>query len=294
MAGLLTQEDAVTGAALPAASETGSRPRANPSHPRGLLLLCWFLGSLLLGFVILPLAKLGLTPSASELVRAAGMAEVREALAVSLEAAFLTAAIAAIAGVPLAYLLVRGSFPGKAVVAALIDLPLAVPHTVAGMALLMVLGRQGILGAPAERLLGVKFWGTLSGVVAAMVFVAAPYTVNAARIAFDAVDPRLEKVARTLGLGPWRTVLHVSLPLAWRGILAGITLTLARSISEFGAVVIIAYYPMTAPVRIYEMFLRFGLDDAAAAAVLLLAVSLSLFLLLRGLARGRTPLGAGR
>ena len=135
-------------------------------------------------------------------------------------------------------------------------------------------------------LVGLKFWGTLAGIVVAMLFVSAPYTVNAARIGFAAVDPRLEKIARTLGLTPWRTFLRITLPLARKSIMTGVTLTYARSISEFGAVVILVYYPMTAPVKIYELFLRFGLDQAASAAVLLLVVSLGLFLVLRALSRG--------
>ena len=88
-----------------------------------------------------------------------------------------------------------------------------------------------------------------------------------------------------IGLGPWRTFLRITLPLARRSIMTGVTLTYARSISEFGAVVILVYYPMTAPVKIYELFLRFGLDQAASAAVLLLAVSLALFLALRTFSR---------
>ena len=266
---------------------SGRRPHAAPSHPRAVFLLFWLLGSLLLAFIAMPLIVLGFRPSGESLVRAARMVDVRDALVLSVEAASLTTAIAALIGVPLAYLLARTSFAGKSVVAAVIDLPLAVPHTVAGIALLMVFGRQGIVGAPAEALLGLKFWGTVAGVVAAMLFVSAPYTVNAARIGFEGVDPRLEKVARTLGMGPWRTLFRVTLPLSRRSIMTGVTLTYARSISEFAAVVFLVYYPMTAPVEIYELFLRFGLDDAAAAAVLLLILCLALFILLRYFAYGR-------
>lgn len=269
--------------------------RVAPSYPYGIVLLFWFLGSLLLAFIVIPLLALSATQSGASLLRVARMLDVRQALALSLEAASLTAIIAALAGVPLAYLLARTSFPGKALVAAIIDIPLAVPHTIVGIALLMVFGREGILGEPARVFLGLKFWGTIAGVVVAMLFVAAPYTVNAARISFEAVNPRLEKVARTLGMGPWRTLLQVTLPLSWRGIMTGITLTYARAISEFGAVVILVYYPMTAPVQIYDMFLRFGLDDAAAVAVLMLIVSLTLFILLRYLAYGRrVQAGDGR
>ena len=260
------------------------RSHAAPSRPGALYLLCWFLGSILVAFLVIPLVALGLTQSGTSLAAVARMADVRDAIVLSLEGAFLSATCAALVGVPLAYGLARTAFAGKGVIAALVDLPLAVPHTVAGIALLMVFGREGVLGEPLQVLVGLKFWGTIAGIVVAMLFVSAPYTVNAARIGFEAVDPRLEKIARTLGLGPWRTFWRITLPLARRSILTGVTLTYARSISEFGAVVILVYYPMTAPVEIYELFLRFGLDQAAGAAVLLLIVSLSLFVVLRMLA----------
>jgi molybdate/tungstate transport system permease protein len=272
---------------LAADAAPGARgERAAPSRPRVLYLVCWFLGSLLTAFLVVPLVALAASQTWTGFAQVARMADVRDAIVLSLEGAFLSATLAALAGVPLAYVLARTDFAGKGVIEALIDLPLAVPHTVAGIALLMVFGRQGVLGEPIAALTGLRFWGTLAGVVVGMLFVAAPYTVNAARIGFATVDPRLEKIARTLGLGPWRTFWRITLPLARRGVMTGVTLTYARSISEFGAVVILVYYPMTAPVKIYELFLRFGLDQAAGAAVLLLFVSLALFLLLRALSRG--------
>jgi molybdate/tungstate transport system permease protein len=270
------------------------RSGAAPSHPRSVFLLCWFFGSLLLAFVLIPLLVLGSTQTGASLAAIAGMPDVRDSIVLSLEGAFLAATFAALIGVPTAYLLARSSFAGKGVIAALIDLPLAVPHTVAGIALLMVFGRQGLLGEPFKSLVGLQFWGTIAGIVVAMMFVSVPYTVNAARIGFEAVDPRLEKIARTLGLGPWRTFLRITLPLARRGIMTGVTLTYARSISEFGAVVILVYYPMTAPVKIYELFLSVSLDQAAGAAVLLLLVSLTLFVLLRYLAHGRETIRDNR
>ncbi len=282
---------------MTAVADHGAKPRwaphPPPSHPRGVFLVCWLLGGLLGAFIVVPLLALAATPSGASLAAAARTPDLWQALRLSLEAASLTAIVAGLLGVPLAYLLARSAFPGKSVVAAIVDLPLAVPHTVAGIALLLVLGREGIVGAPAA-LLGLKFWGTLAGIVAAMLFVSAPYTVNAARIGFESIDPRLEKIARTLGLGPWRTWLRISLPLARRSILTGLTLTYARSISEFGAVMILAYYPMTAPVRIYTLFVRSGLDEAAAAAVMLLAVSLALFILFRRLAYGNGIGAMGR
>ena len=268
------------------AAQRAHRSGGDPSRPYGLYLVCWFLGSILVALFTVPLLVLTASQSWANFASIARMADVRAAIALSLEGALLSASLAALIGVPLAYVLARTDFAGKGVVAALIDLPLAVPHTVAGIALLMVFGRQGVVGAPLAAATGLRFWGTLAGVVVAMLFVSAPYTVNAARIGFEAADPRLDKIARTLGLGPWRTFWRITLPLARRSIMTGVTLTYARSISEFGAVVILVYYPMTAPVMIYELFLRFGLDQAAGAAVLLLAVSLALFLLLRALAHG--------
>jgi len=255
----------------------------------------WLCGGLLLAFILLPLIQLFAAQTAGTMLQVAGQADVRAALALSVTASLLTALIAGAFGVPLAYLLARVNFPGKNAVAAIVDVPLTVPHTVAGIALLMVFGRRGILGEPFENFLGLRFWGTIAGIVVAMLFVSVPYTVNAARIAFEAVDPRIEMVARTLGMGPLRALFRVTVPLAWRGIATGLTLTFARSISEFGAVVILVYYPMTAPVQIYEMFLRYGLEKASAAAALLLLVSLVLFILFRYLAYGRRPIaGSGR
>jgi len=257
-------------------------------------LVFWLLGGVLLAIIALPLMRLALEPSLAGLLAAARDVDVRAALWLSLAGAFLAAIVSALFGVPLAYILARGRFRGRGLVAAIIDLPLSVPHTVAGIALLMVFGRRGIIGEPAEALLGLRFWSTLAGVVVAMVFVAAPYTVNSARIGFEAVDPRLEMVARTLGLGPWSVLRRITLPLAWHGIATGLTLTFARGISEFTAVAILVYYPMTAPVKIYELFLRFGLNEAAAAAVLLLALSLGLFVLFRHFAYGAAVARTGR
>jgi len=254
---------------------------------RGLLLTFWLIGGLLLAFILLPLLQLYATQTPASLVHIAAMEEVRDAIWLSLVAAFVTAIFAGLFGVPLAYLLARTTFPGKALVEVIVDLPLAVPHTVAGIALLFVFGRTGIVGASINALTGFQFWGTIGGVIVAMLFVSAPYTVNAARVGFESIDPRLEKVARTLGANPWSVFRRITLPLARRGILTGLTLTYARSISEFGAVIILTYYPMTAPVKIYDLFLQFGLGDSSAMAALYLLVALSLFILFRHLAYGR-------
>jgi molybdate/tungstate transport system permease protein len=264
------------------------------SGTRAVYLALWLLGSVLLAIVVLPLLRLVLQPSLASLAAAIGDVEVREALWLSVAGAFFATLFSALFGIPLAYILARSNFRGRGLIGAVIDLPLSVPHTVAGIALLMVFGRRGIIGGPAYALLGLRFWASLAGIIVAMVFVSAPYTVNSARIGFQSVDPRLEMVARTLGLGPWRVLRSVTLPLAWHGIATGLTLTFARAISEFSAVAILVYYPMTAPVKIYELFLRFGLDEAAAVSALLLVLSLGLFVLFRHFAYGTTIASTGR
>jgi molybdate/tungstate transport system permease protein len=253
---------------------------------RGLVFVFSLFGGLLLVFILLPLFQMYARQTPAALIRIAAVKDVRSAIWLSLEAAGLTALIAGMLGVPLAYLLAHTSFAAKGLIEAVVDLPLTIPHTVVGIALLFVFGRTGIIGAPVNALTGFQFWGTLGGIVIAMLFVSVPYTVNAARVGFEAVDVRFEKVARTLGAGPWTVFLKVTLPLASRSIVTGLMLTYARSISEFGAVIVLSYYPMTAPVKIYDLFLQFGLGDSSAMAVLFLTVALALFILLRYLAYG--------
>ncbi len=245
----------------------------------------WTLGGLLLAFIVLPIVRLAVTSPPDSLRQAATTAAIRDATLLSLQAAAITAAIATVFGVPLAWLLARGS-AGRGLIQALVDLPLVVPHTVAGIALLFLLGRTGWVGGPAGHL-GISFYGTQLGIIAAMLFVSVPFAVNSARVAFEAIDPRLEQAARNLGATPWHTFRRITLPMGLRGVLTGAVLVYARSISEFGAVVIIAYYPATAPVQIYNLFLQSGLTQSAAAAVVLLIVTLSTFLVFRTLASGR-------
>jgi molybdate/tungstate transport system permease protein len=247
--------------------------------------LIWVLSGLLIAFILLPLVRLAASSSPHSLHAAAANAEVRDAILLSLKDAAITAVIATVFGVPLAYLLARRRVPLPGLVQAIVDLPLAVPHTVAGIALLFVFGRTGWIGSPASHI-GISFYGSQWGIVIAMLFVSAPFAVNSARVAFEAIDPSYERAARSLGASPAYAFGRVTLPLARRGVLTGTVLVYARSISEFGAVVIIAYYPATAPVEIYNLFLRSGLTQSASAAVLLLIVSLATFLVLRTLASG--------
>ena len=243
------------------------------------------LGALLVLCLALPIVVMVGQETPGTLWQTLGEPEVRSALWLSVSGAAVATAIALVLGVPLGYLLARRTFAGKAVVQGLVDMPIVVPHTVAGIALLGVLGPRGLIGGPAQSA-GIRFVDAFPGTVAAMLFLSAPFVVNAARSGFEAVSPRLEHVSRSLGAGAWRTFLGVSLPLASADIVSGAVMCWARAVSEFGAVVILAYYPRVACTLIYDRFTSFGLSSSRPVAVLLVLMSLAFFVLLR-VAAGR-------
>lgn len=244
------------------------------------------LGILLLAFIAWPLIKTIFSSNPRILGQTILDPQVRGAIGLTFYASAIATVIAILTGVPLAYLLARHDFPGKGVIEGLIDLPIVVPHTAVGIALLMVFGREGLLGK-AFGTIGVRFVSSVPGIVIAMLFVSMPFLVNAARDGFAAVDPRLEGVARTLGASPWMAFRRVAFPLAWRSILSGTILMWARGLSEFGAVVILAYHPMVAPVLLYERFESYGLTYARPVAVWIIFSSLAVFVALRMVAGRR-------
>ncbi|MBN2332315.1 MAG: ABC transporter permease [Deltaproteobacteria bacterium] len=219
-------------------------------------------------------------PTATAMKAAIQDQEVVRSISLSITTAAAAALIAVVFGTPFAYLLARTSFPGKHLVEAVIDLPIVIPHPVVGIALLSVAGRNHWLGNVFHHL-GIRIMGSVTGIIMVLTFVGLPFYINAAREGFAAISPRLEHVSRSLGASPIRTFWHITLPLAWRSILVGIVMCCARAISEFGAVVIIAYHPMIAPVLIYERFESFGLRYSQPVAVWLVSICLVLFILLR-------------
>jgi molybdate/tungstate transport system permease protein len=194
----------------------------------------------------------------------------------------LASLIGLILGVPLAYLLARLNFPGKSLVEGFIDVPIVVPHTAAGIALLFVFGGNFLMGK-IFHLAGIDFVGSIAGIIIAMLFVSIPFLIDSAKESFKAIDVRMENVARTLGASPWQSFFKISLPLAWRGILAGTVMMWARGISEFGAVLILTYHPMVAPILVWERFEQYGLDYSRPVAVLLILVCLIVFVALRAI-----------
>ncbi|MBN1966636.1 MAG: ABC transporter permease, partial [Anaerolineae bacterium] len=220
----------------------------------------------------------GTSPAA--LWQALADAEVLASLGLTFYAAAWATFLAVLTGVPLGYLLARNDFAGKNWVEGIINLPIVVPHTAAGIALLMVFGRYGFLGK-AFGAAGLQFTDQVPGIVVGMLFVSLPFLVNAARDAFAAVDPELELAAEADGATPWQAFLRITMPLAWRGIVGGMLMMWGRGISEFGAIVILAYHPKIVPVLVYERFAGFGLNAAQPVAVILILASLVVFGLLQ-------------
>jgi molybdate/tungstate transport system permease protein len=249
------------------------------------------LGLVIFLFITVPLLKMLLSSVAEPDIFWATLADrqVISAIWLTLCAALIATIVGFVFGIPLAYFLARHEFPGKKLVEGLIDVPIVVPHTAAGIALLFVFGRSFAIGGAFEKV-GITFVDSTAGIVIAMLFVSVPFLIDSAKEGFKQVDVRLEKVARTLGATPWQVFVRLSFPLAWHSIVAGSIMMWARGISEFGAVVILTYHPMIAPVLVFERFEAFGLAYARPVAVLLIIVSALVFVVLRVLTnRGRGP-----
>jgi molybdate/tungstate transport system permease protein len=238
------------------------------------------LSSLVLLFILAPLAGMFLHTGGSELLETVNDQEVRASIWLTIWVAFAATFFFAIGAIPLAWLLARKEFPMKNVVLGIIDLPVVLPHTAAGIAILGFISRDGLLGKAANSV-GLTLINNPGGIALAMAFVSIPFLINAARDGFTAVPERLEKAALSLGASRTRVFFTISLPLAWRSIMTGFVMMFARGMSEFGAVVIVAYHPMVAPTLIYERFNSFGLKYARPASVLFIIVALAVFILLR-------------
>jgi len=252
-------------------------------------LIIMLLSGLVLLFVISPLLGMVMATSLPDLFNSGSDREVQHSILLTLGTAFFATLIFAIAGIPFAWLLARKKFWGKHIISGLINLPIVIPHTAAGIAVLGFISRDSMLGSWADSL-GFSLVGNSIGISIAMAFVSFPFLLNAARDGFGTVPERLEKVAMNLGASPVQVFFTISLPLAWRHILSGGIMMFARGMSEFGAVVMVAYHPMIAPVLIYERFSSFGLDYARPVAVIFLIITLIVFFTLRLFANNRNVL----
>ncbi|NCC72718.1 MAG: ABC transporter permease subunit [Sphingobacteriia bacterium] len=253
---------------------------------RKLNLVFLFFSGLMLLFIIAPLTGMFLKTTGSQYVETISDREVLSSIRLTLASSFLATIIFGIAAVPLAYLLARKNFPGRNIINGIVDLPVVIPHSAAGIAILGIVSRGTWLGVAGESI-GIQFIGGIAGIILAMSFVSIPFLINAARDGFAAVPEKLEKAALNLGASPWRVFFTVSLPLAKRSVISGLIMMWARGLSEFGAVIIIAYHPMITPVMIWERFTSFGLSYARPVAAVFVVICLAVFILMRSLSKNQ-------
>jgi molybdate/tungstate transport system permease protein len=239
------------------------------------------LSTVVLLFIIIPLVGLFSGVGWNSLMSSFLDAEIMRSVLLTMKISFLGTCLILLTGLPLAYLIARNNFRGKSIIESIIDIPVMIPHTAAGIALLMAFN-QGVMKRFFDSV-GMQIIDTEVGIMFAMMFLSSPFLINGAKEGFKNVDPKLENVARTLGAGRFSAFFRVVLPNAKKDIINGMLMMWSRGLGEFGAVVIIAYHPMVAPVLIYDRFNSYGLSYSAPVAAVMIAVSLTTFLLIRGL-----------
>jgi molybdate transport system permease protein len=246
----------------------------------------------MLAFLALPIVGIFVHTSPGNLLDQLSNPVVRDAFVVSIKTSVLAQALILLLGTPTAYLLATRRFPGHSLAVTLVELPLVLPPAVAGLGLLAALGRQGLLGSSLDAF-GVSLPFTQTAVTVAVAYVASPLYIRQAMASFEATDPQLPAASRTLGAGPVRTFFRVVLPLARGGLIAGLALSFARGLGEFGATIMFAGslqgVTQTLPLAIYAEFDQ-NFDAALAMSGVLILISAALLLTLRiGLSWQRSP-----
>ncbi|MHC5903713.1 molybdate ABC transporter permease subunit [Streptomyces sp. S6] len=263
---------------------TALSPR-RPERLRSTVPLPLLLPALLgVAFLLLPLLSLLIRTPWRSLPDLLTTPEVWEALRLSLLCATAATAVSLLVGVPLAWLLARVDFPGRALLRALVTLPLVLPPVVGGVALLMAFGRNGVAGRWLDTWFGITLPFTTTGVVIAEAFVAMPFLVISVEGTLRAADPRYEEAAATLGATRFTAFRRVTLPLIAPGIAAGAVLAWARALGEFGATITFAgNFPgrtQTMPLSVY-LALQNNPESAMALSLVLLTVSIAVLAALR-------------
>lgn len=237
-------------------------------------------GLIILFFIAFPIINTLTWTDFTHIMEALRDARTMQVIFRSIKTASITTLISAILSIPFAYYVVRHDFKFKKALESLVDIPMVLPHTVAGITLLTVLSNKSFFG----RFLmanGIEVLGTEIAIVAAMSFVSLPLMFDASKEAFKWIPTRMENVSRSLGASHWSTFIRVTLPLASKDLVSGLIITWARAISEYGAVIILAYHPMIAPTLIYERYTTYGMNYAIPVTIILLLLSLMIFVLLR-------------
>ncbi len=270
-----------------AALRASSPPHVRAPGGRPLLVF----GGAVAALLALPVVVLVVRSIATGALRAAFEDPVvLDALTLSLSTTAVSLLLTIILGLPLAYLLARRRFRGSSIVEAVVDLPIVLPPTVAGLGLLLVFGRRGLLGPPLEAL-GITLPFTTAAVIIAQTFVAAPFFIRSARTGLAGVDRDLEDAARVDGARERNVFRWITVPLAAPALTAGIVMTWSRALGEFGATIMFAgSFPgrtETLPLAVYAEFGAGNLDASIAAASILILAAFGVFIAVRALHWGR-------
>jgi molybdate/tungstate transport system permease protein len=234
-------------------------------------------GIFLILFLAYPLIKMIFNVDPGILLDTVKEKEVIDSVILTLRASFYSTVAALFTGIPLGYLFARKEFPGKKILEGLIDIPVIIPHTAVGIALLSAWGRNSVI----YKVTGINIVGTETAISIAMFFVSVPFLINSVKSGFRMIDPRYEKTALTLGASPWQMFRTISLPMVKKSVISGSIMMWGRGISEFGAIIILAYHPLTAPVVIFERFQNFGLKYALPVTLIMILISLLIFVVMR-------------
>jgi len=271
--------------------------RLSPGFPVRFVFVLSALSGILFFLLVSPVLSLIGTSSLSGLLLAISNTEAISAIALTIYTSGLTALVAVLLGVPLGYLLGKYRFPGRSLIDSIIEIPLMIPHTVAGIALITIFGSAEFVGGIFKGY-GIRMTNNVLGIVLTLVFVSATYTVKQVEEAIKSMDPKLELVSRSLGASSTFTFIRVTLPNIWRSVVTGAILTWARASSEAAALFIMAYYPTVASVLIWNLYAGYGLHESISngvvlspgsvnVAALMIIVNLAIFVLFKLVQRKR-------
>jgi molybdate/tungstate transport system permease protein len=250
------------------------------------MMVFWLTGSVILVLTLLALMSIAL-PELADLAHLASVATesgVIGAILLTMAAALVAVLFLVIFCTPLAYVLARSTSRWKGIVENLVDIPLILPHTVAGLMVYLLFMSRGPIGAPL-RSVGIVFEDAFPGIVVAMIFVSSPYYINAVREGFEKVPVHLENVARSLGATRFHAFRSITLPLSTRHLLSGSFLAWGRAVGEFAAVIMIAYFPVVVSTLIYQRFTTGGLAESRSVAFIMILICIAVFMVFRWITR---------
>lgn len=230
-------------------------------------------------FITAPIIHIFLKLSLTSLISTLKDGIVWHSIATSVYCALWATIIGCFIGIPIGYVLSRVRFKGKSVIESIVNLPVAIPHVAVGIALISLFNERTFAGQ-LFKMLNISFIDTVYGIVLAMMFVSISFIISSSIVGFDSIEKEIEMVAKSLGASNIYTFFRITFPLALPSIIRGAVLALARSVSEVGALLIIAYFPKTAPIVMYERFEEYGLNASRPVCGLVIFICAVIFFIL--------------